>query len=527
MLKKLIPAAVALCLLALSLGTAAAHEPRDIEDYNLVVGFLNEPAFEGMLNGVSLRVTKVAEHAHSHAHGEAHSAATPVEKKEDTSSSGGQAAMGHGAMSHGPMESEVPVTIHLMTDVDDSGGVNVRIMTDGWRWSPESVNREPSPGEGHAHIYVDGVKLNRIYGSNYYLEGLEPGERHVRVSLNTNDHNELTIGGELLEATAMVTIPEGDGDKMMGMPHESPVDAPGMMSLEVMAHSDPLGGYNLQVMPHGFTFAPQNIDGEHVPGEGYGIVSINGEVHARLYTEWLKLPALDTGVHDIEVRLISNNHMPYRSHSEPVTASAMVNVVESSDSSGTDHHAKPMESQTSDQEMADAAAEGAAGGHSEALIIGVVGLEKTLLVEVTHVPSGATRFMSLQAVFEEPGHYKADFIPTASGQYVFHFTGVIEDLQVDERFESGVGTFEDVEPANSIQFPESAASTRELESAVRGALESAQHAQDTALAVEAATTNVQSSASTAVTLAIAGIVVGAVGIVVGGVGMVAVFRRRS
>ena len=69
MTNKLLPASIAACIvliltLALSTATATAHEPRDIEDYNLVVGFLHEPAFEGILNGVYLSVTKVAEHGH-------------------------------------------------------------------------------------------------------------------------------------------------------------------------------------------------------------------------------------------------------------------------------------------------------------------------------------------------------------------------------------------------------------------------------------------------------------------------------
>ena len=160
------------------------------------------------------------------------------------------------------------------------------------------------------------------------------------------------------------------------------------------------------------------------------------------------------------------------------------------------------------------------------MIAGVTGLEQTILVEVTHVPSGAKRNMTLHA-FDEPGNYKSDFIPTASGQYVFHFIGTIEGMLLNERFESGVGTFDDVQPATAIQFPESAASTRELESAVRGALESARQAQDTALALESAANSAQDNASTATTLAIAGIAVGAIGIIVGGIGITAALRRRN
>ena len=372
MTNKLLPASIAACIvliltLALSTATATAHEPRDIEDYNLVVGFLHEPAFEGILNGVYLSVTKVAEHGHG-----------------DPSAT---------TKAHDAIESEVPVSIDIAAEVDDGGGVNVEIATEGWLWTPENVDGEHVPGEGHAHIYADGVKIDRVYGPSYHLEGLQPGERQVRVTLNSNSHDELTYDGKPVEATALVTIP-------------------------------------------------------------------------------------DTG-----------------------------------------HQASHAES----EDTADAEA---GHSHGEELITGVTGLEQTILVEVTHVPSGAKRNMTLHAL-DEPGNYKADFIPTASGQYVFHFIGTIEGMLLNERFESGVGTFDDVQPATAIQFPESAASTRELESAVRGALESARQAQDTALALEADAESAKSSASTATTLAIAGIAVGAIGIIIGGIGITAALRRKN
>lgn len=513
MLKKILSPLAALCLLAFSLGTALAHEPRDIEDYNLVVGFLHEPAFEGMLNGVSLRVTKVA----AHGHGEEASTAmstTSADKKEG-SSSDGHSSMGHGSMEsgeaghdHGPMESEVPVSVKLMTEVEDGGGVNVHIMTEGWRWAPEDVNLEHKPGEGHAHIYVDGVKVSRVYSPYHHLKGLEAGERHVRVTLNANTHNDLTVDGEAVEAMAMVTIPESSHhDMTQSAHHQELIDAPSAMSLEIIAHPDAMSGYNLHVMPLGFTFAPRSVNGDHVPGEGYGIVSIDGEDYTRLYTEWLSLPALDAGMHTVEVKLVSNDHMSYSWRGEPVQASATVHVEEDGDHDG--------------EEPEDSHA------HGEELTVGVEGLEHTLQVEVTHVPSGVKRLMTLTAIFDEPGYYKADFIPTASGQYTFHFTGAIEGMRIDEVFESGVGRFDDVQPATAIQFPESAASSREMEAALRGVLEGVQVAQDTALGVQSAADSAQNSASTATTLAMVGIVVGAVGIMVGCVGMFAAFRRKD
>lgn len=55
---KLLPFAIA--ILALLPMTASAHEHRDVADgqYTLIVGFLNEPAYSGEINGLDLRVSK-------------------------------------------------------------------------------------------------------------------------------------------------------------------------------------------------------------------------------------------------------------------------------------------------------------------------------------------------------------------------------------------------------------------------------------------------------------------------------------
>ena len=47
-----------------------------------------------------------------------------------------------------------------------------------------------------------------MYGAWYHLKKLEAGEHHVRVTLNTNDHNDLTVQGELVEAFADCRVPD-------------------------------------------------------------------------------------------------------------------------------------------------------------------------------------------------------------------------------------------------------------------------------------------------------------------------------
>lgn len=46
-----------------------AHESRQVGEYDLVVGWINEPAYEGMRNGVDFRVSRASETDHGDDHG--------------------------------------------------------------------------------------------------------------------------------------------------------------------------------------------------------------------------------------------------------------------------------------------------------------------------------------------------------------------------------------------------------------------------------------------------------------------------
>lgn len=69
----------------------------------------------------------------------------------------------------------------------------------------------------------------------------------------------------------------------------------------------------------------------------------------------------------------------------------------------------------------------------------VEGLQDSLQWEITHVPSGVTRTLKLRTIFNDPGHYTADLIPTASGVYRFRIFGAVEGAQVNEIFVSRGG----------------------------------------------------------------------------------------
>ena len=87
------------------------------------------------------------------------------------------------------------------------------------------------------------------------------------------------------------------------------------MSLELRAHPDAPGGYNLQVIPAGFAFGG---------GQGYGQLSLDGTLVTRLYTDWQQLPPLEPGTHTVSVALRDNQGRPYHWQGQPVAATITV-----------------------------------------------------------------------------------------------------------------------------------------------------------------------------------------------------------
>ncbi|HUG06641.1 MAG TPA: hypothetical protein VMQ78_08880 [Candidatus Limnocylindria bacterium] len=91
----------------------------------------------------------------------------------------------------------------------------------------------------------------------------------------------------------------------------------------------------------------------------------------------------------------------------------------------------------------------------------VEGLDKTLTVELQTGGLAPLR-LTVTARFGTPGAYNGYAMPTATGTYTFHIKGKVEDLDVDEKFESGPGRFGDIEPTTALQYPNEVPTPDEL-----------------------------------------------------------------
>ena len=421
----LILAAVA--VLSLVVGTVVAHEGRPVGDYRFVVGWLEEPAYEGTQNSVSVRVNEIVEAESAPSMGEQQddhgepghhdeetesTPSTPSDQGEssesedhhgtegegsdegedhheaegedsdsedhhgtededgdsgehrgtgdedsdsgdhhgtededsesvgsDSDHSGSTEGNGMTSEAHGDgghhastLEAVTTMSVALNVRADQIPGANVQILTEGFTLAPENVNGDHVEGEGHAHIYVDGVKISRVYTPWHHLRSLTPGEHEIRVTLNSNSHQEYTIGGTKVEAVTQYSYQEPHGHGHAPVTQE----AENRMAVSSKLEPDPLGGANLFVETVGFAFTPQGAGSQHVPGEGHAQVSVNGVETGRLYGRALQLGNLEAGENEVSVTLNTNDFSDYTWEGEKVQATATIHIPEAASADGGD-----------------------------------------------------------------------------------------------------------------------------------------------------------------------------------------------
>jgi len=89
---------------------------------------------------------------------------------------------------------------------DSKSGYNLQVLTTNYKFAPEHASTQHSNGEGHAHLYIDGEKVTRLYGEWFYVKALEPGQHSFRVELSANDHRAYAHEEELIDDMEMVIV---------------------------------------------------------------------------------------------------------------------------------------------------------------------------------------------------------------------------------------------------------------------------------------------------------------------------------
>lgn len=115
------------------------------------------------------------------------------------------AAMDHDHSKLTEVSGPVP-SVNLVFHPDGKQSRNLEMQVENFSFDPVAVNGAHIEGRGHAHVYINNIKIGRAYGPWMHLEALPFGTHQVRVTLNANDHSQLAVDGAPVEATATLVI---------------------------------------------------------------------------------------------------------------------------------------------------------------------------------------------------------------------------------------------------------------------------------------------------------------------------------
>ena len=159
-----------------------------------------------------------------------------------------------------------------------------------------------------------------------YFAGVTEGEVTVMVELSANDHRTYAVDGEPIVAMVTVDVPPHDhGAHSHGDAGQVAWagDAP-QMAIEVV--EDPKSGYNALITIDGMTLSAENVNGDHVDGEGHLHLYVNGQKVGRLYGDATHIPVLPVGEVEITIGAFANDHSAYVIDGEPIEASTSIMV---------------------------------------------------------------------------------------------------------------------------------------------------------------------------------------------------------
>nr|WP_253913453.1 copper chaperone PCu(A)C [Pseudoruegeria sp. HB172150] len=103
-----------------------------------------------------------------------------------------------------PPDEPAPHLEMLVGPEDD--GWKIMLQAENFTFSAEAADSPHVPGIGHGHLYLDGLKLGRVYGTEQHVGALPPGDHELRVTLNTNDHRAYFVDGAPVTAAARVSV---------------------------------------------------------------------------------------------------------------------------------------------------------------------------------------------------------------------------------------------------------------------------------------------------------------------------------
>ncbi len=127
---------------------------------------------------------------------------------------GGTMDMTHGTVEV-PAHTRVP-QIDAILVADDSDGFNLLLHLTNFKLLPPlagAADRQSTVDgddvlQGHAHLYINGKKVMRVYGESLHLSSalLTAGLNSITVSVNNHQHQTFTWHGQEIQTTLLIDL---------------------------------------------------------------------------------------------------------------------------------------------------------------------------------------------------------------------------------------------------------------------------------------------------------------------------------
>lgn len=140
---------------------------------------------------------------------------------QDPNASSDNMTMGYGgeAMDHSQMDHSMhqmgtaiemgsdqnPPSIEMTVAQNANKTWSINLTTQNFEFfEPETEPLEHKEGQGHGHLYLNGLKLQRMYSNTATIGALPAGQHIISVTLNSNDHRAFSVEGAPITASAEV-----------------------------------------------------------------------------------------------------------------------------------------------------------------------------------------------------------------------------------------------------------------------------------------------------------------------------------
>ncbi|MCX7559733.1 copper chaperone PCu(A)C [Sulfitobacter sp. F26204] len=118
----------------------------------------------------------------------------------------GLAQMSH-KVSDGILISPLPQVDISLSGQPGPEGTTLRLAVENFTFYRGAEDARHVSGQGHAHLYLNGLKLGRLYAPDFQIGGLPPGHYVLEVVLNANDHRAyLDENGRPVAAQMMLEV---------------------------------------------------------------------------------------------------------------------------------------------------------------------------------------------------------------------------------------------------------------------------------------------------------------------------------